>query len=162
MRSEIWRSKSSANGWIRAREVSRRPGEKSTGWTSCQQSGDIRVWRIGTHRNTRHLARHATDVFNLENINSKWHLLSIIRSRLLNIFTRSRILPSLALWFAYLSPRAPRAERVRAASEQTFSIGKQHLDIIATILHALPLVLAGIGLVFRRWPRGVFEGRQRR
>lgn len=59
---------------------------------------------------------------------------------------------------AYLSPRAPRAERVRAASEQTFSIGKQYLDIIATIFHALPLVLAGIGLVFGRWPRGVFEG----
>lgn len=63
---------------------------------------------------------------------------------------------------AYLSPRTPRAERVRAASEQTFSIGKQHLDIIATILHALSFVLAGIGLVFGRWPRGVFEGRQRR
>lgn len=83
------------------------------------------MWRIGTHRDSRHLARHATDVFNL-------------------------------------SPRTPRAERVRAASEQTFSIGKQHLDIIATILHALPFVLAGIGLVFGRWPRGVFEGRQRR
>lgn len=77
-------------------------------------------------------------------------------------FTRSRIPPSLSLSLsdstAYLSPRAPRAERVRAASEQTFSIGKQHLDIIATIFHALPLVLAGIGLVFGRWPRGVFEG----
>lgn len=36
VRSKIWRSKCSANGWIRARKVSRRPGEQSTGWTSCQ------------------------------------------------------------------------------------------------------------------------------
>ena len=68
---------------------------------------------------------------------------------------------SSALLSAYLSPCAPRAERVGAASEQALSIGEQNLHVVATVLHALALVLTGVALIIRGWPSGVLQRRQR-
>jgi len=63
---------------------------------------------------------------------------------------------------SYLSPRAPRAEGVSAASEEALAIAEEHLDVIATILDALALILTGVDLVLRRGPRSVLQVRQRR
>lgn len=62
----------------------------------------------------------------------------------------------------YLSPCAPRAESVSAASEETLAIAEEHLDVITTILDALALILTGVDLVLRRGPRSVLQVGERR
>lgn len=61
----------------------------------------------------------------------------------------------------YLSPRAPRAECVSAAGEETLAVAEEHFDVIMTILDALALILTGVDLVLRRGPGSVLQVRQR-